>query len=107
MSGSSSGDRGAKYAIAEERARVRNPQLCRNNGRTRHDEDTFGYCHVNTCLGVAGSDCLGIHENLHNSIMACGDKSKEEFLGSIVLAGANTMFPGTKKCRHPVGEMHE
>ena len=44
--------------------------------------------------GLVGKECCGIAEMLHNSVNKCPIDSRKKLYGSIVLSGANTLFPG-------------
>ena len=41
-------------------------------------------------------ESVGIHEQIHNSIMACAIDIRRDMYGDIVLSGGSTMFPGIR-----------
>eukprot|EP00105_Crassostrea_gigas_P011801 XP_011427615.2 PREDICTED: actin-1 [Crassostrea gigas] len=43
-----------------------------------------------------GLEASGIHEQIHNSIMACDIDIRRDMYSNIVLSGGSTMFPGIK-----------
>ena len=41
-------------------------------------------------------ESVGIHEQIHNSIMACAIDIRRDMYSDIVLSGGSTMFPGIR-----------
>lgn len=47
-------------------------------------------------VSFTGLEASGIHEQIHNSIMACDIDIRRDMYNNIVLSGGSTMFPGIK-----------